>query len=123
MARGINMKCPSCASYNLKPTKLDFGLSARICSNCDGILINLLSYRNWLETAPDSVHVTNNTEIIAEDNKHALVCNKCSKIMLKYKISSDTINHVDLCSTCDEAWLDSGEWTILKYLQIHKYFC
>ncbi|NIQ13871.1 MAG: hypothetical protein GTO02_05550, partial [Candidatus Dadabacteria bacterium] len=107
------MECPSCNSYRLKPTKLDFGLPARICSKCNGILINLLTYRSWLETVPETLQAEPKAEIFAEDNDKALTCKKCKRIMLKYKISSETINHVDLCTHCDDAWLDYGEWNML----------
>ena len=41
--------------------------------------------------------------------------------MLKFRISGSTSNKVDICSNCDEAWLDEGEWELLGSLKIqHK---
>ena len=38
--------------------------------------------------------------------------------MAKYKLTGTVANRVDVCSTCDEAWLDSGEWELLEALQL-----
>ncbi|MGA7537763.1 MAG: hypothetical protein WBW93_03240 [Steroidobacteraceae bacterium] len=41
--------------------------------------------------------------------------------MAKYKLSGRISNRLDVCSTCDEAWLDGGEWELLEVLQLsHK---
>ncbi len=38
--------------------------------------------------------------------------------MAKYKLTGTVANRVDVCSTCDEAWLDGGEWELLEALQL-----
>jgi Zn-finger nucleic acid-binding protein len=36
-------------------------------------------------------------------------------------VSGRISNRLDVCSTCDEAWLDGGEWELLEVLQLnHK---
>jgi len=96
-------------------------LPARQCTECNGVLIDLLTYREWAEnqeqSKPDSVPELDQVE----DTTKALVCPKCSQIMLKFRIAGETANKVDVCQFCDEAWLDEGEWEILGSLQIqHK---
>src|SRR5262249_39584346 len=55
------------------------------------------------------------------DTTEAVVCPKCSRVMTKYKISGAVTNRVDVCSTCDDAWLDGGEWELLEALHLsHK---
>jgi Zn-finger nucleic acid-binding protein len=81
----------------------------------------LLSYREWAEShiQPNSSSIPRLDEI--EDTSKALVCPKCSKIMLKFRIAGETKNKVDVCQHCDEAWLDEGEWELLGSLDIqHK---
>ncbi len=40
---------------------------------------------------------------------------------MKYKISGAVANRVDVCNTCDDAWLDGGEWELLEALHLsHK---
>ena len=39
--------------------------------------------------------------------------------MSKFNIGNDTHNRLDMCISCDEAWLDAGEWELLKQLGLH----
>lgn len=115
------MQCPSCKSTSLKPIRLQASLPARQCTQCNGILIDLLTYREWAENAnaPCPDPITGLAEI--QDNSKALLCPKCSKIMLKFRVTGETSNKVDVCQYCDEAWLDDGEWALLGALNMqHK---
>ena len=113
------MKCYRCKTSVLKPTKLAPGLPAKSCSNCSGALVDLLSYRSWKEA---SISVSENRDeqfdpTSIEEGKTALNCQRCSKIMLRYRISAQYENFVDVCTTCDCAWLDRGEWALLQHLE------
>ena len=112
------MQCPSCKSTSLKPIKLQQRLPARQCTKCRGLLIDLLSYREWAENhiQPEFISPPKLEEV--EDTSKALICPKCSKIMLKFRITGETKNKVDVCQSCDEAWLDEGEWELLGSLKI-----
>jgi Zn-finger nucleic acid-binding protein len=112
------MQCPSCNSHLLKPIKLQPGLAARQCQKCKGILLDLLAYRDWAENHYHPEDQPANEVELVEDTSKALICPKCSKIMLKFRISGDTSNRVDVCQYCDEAWLDHGEWELLGALKI-----
>ncbi|MGH1541085.1 MAG: zf-TFIIB domain-containing protein [Arenicella sp.] len=112
------MNCPSCQSNLLKPTQLQPGLPALTCINCHGYSVNLLTYRHWIEQQP-KIERTPTSTVTVDDSSKALICNKCSKIMHKYNISIDHDNKVDLCTTCDEVWLDQGEWQLLLELELH----
>ena len=117
------MQCPKCQNQSLKATKLEQGLSAMGCGECDGAFVTLLYYRDWAERNPivenqDADQTIQLQEI--DDSQAALSCPKCSRLMLKYKISGESNNRIDLCSSCDEAWLDGGEWELLKALEMSK---
>lgn len=112
------MQCPSCSSFQLHPTKLQIGLPARRCLNCHGILVDLLSYREWSEGFTPEYAISKHQVVEAEDNPKALTCPVCSRIMLKFRISGDTTNRIDVCTHCDTAWLDSGEWQLLGALSL-----
>lgn len=114
------MQCPSCKSYQLKPIKLQAGLPARECSKCRGILIDLLSYREWSEVYPQLKPPQNTEFDEVKDSSQALTCPKCEKLMLKFRISGDVKNKIDVCSNCDEAWLDRGEWQLLGSLSLQS---
>lgn len=118
------MQCPTCKDQPLLPTKLEEQLPANGCRQCQGALLPLLTYRQWAETysaktSPPVCEISEETD--AADNGNAIVCPKCSGFMTKFRINNDTDNRVDLCGSCDEAWLDSGEWQLLKQLEMqHK---
>ncbi len=113
------MKCFSCEESELLPVKLEPGLPALGCDGCGGVYIDLLTYREWNEEQGEEEEGAVST-VVEEpsDSDKALICQRCRKIMLKFKISGVTDNYVDLCATCDDAWLDHGEWQLLNQLQL-----
>lgn len=116
------MKCPSCRTADLKAKKLEEGLPANGCEKCEGALISLLYYRDWAERSVNNKEDENYDVTIdgIDDSYKTLCCPKCSRIMTKYTVSGCSGNRLDLCSSCDEAWLDGGEWELLKALHLSK---
>lgn len=116
------MKCPKCKTVDLLPTKLEADLPAMGCGTCEGNLISLLYYRYWVERSDLSIDVKTAElkEFEKSDTKVALTCPKCARLMTKYLITGGQSNRLDLCGSCDEAWVDSGEWVILKSLKLTK---
>lgn len=116
------MKCPKCRTEDLGPTKLEENLPAMGCTGCDGALISLLYYRDWAErtTLPSEIVVSELSVVEEKDTKVALTCPKCTRLMTKYGIASEVGNRLDVCASCDEAWIDDGEWTLLKSLALSK---
>ncbi len=114
------MKCPSCKTAALLPTEVEHGLVGAGCESCTGVLLSLFQYRYWAENQRGPEVCGHDVDAVeAEDSKSAKICPKCSKLMTKYRIGLEQDNRVDLCAHCDEAWLDSGEWTLLKSLELH----
>lgn len=114
------MDCPSCQTSPLMPTKIEEGLPGYTCANCQGILIDILNYRIWTEKRLQQPSTATFTAEQVPDSQHSILCPKCSSIMLKYRISSDTQNRLDLCSNCGELWLDGGEWHLLAQLDLQS---
>jgi Zn-finger nucleic acid-binding protein len=114
------MKCPHCKTADLQPTMIEEYLPAMGCSTCNGSLVSLLYYRHWAETRKTPGAATEGTAAALEatDTTAAITCPKCERIMAKYKITGRVSNRLDVCSTCDEAWLDGGEWELLEALQL-----
>jgi Zn-finger nucleic acid-binding protein len=112
------MNCPQCKGYQLEPVEIEAGLIAAKCSKCNGTQLPLMNYRFWLDrfgdVEKDSVELP-----VAEDNNKALACPKCARLMTKFKVGVATTHRIDLCTGCDEAWLDNGEWRLLKQLDLH----
>lgn len=115
------MKCPRCKTSDLKPTLIEEMLPATGCSGCGGSLVSLVYYRHWAEThKPPPELGPEDTTISVEttDTTTALTCPKCARVMMKYKLTGTVSNRLDLCSLCEEAWLDKGEWQLLEALQL-----
>ena len=112
------MHCPTCRNTPLRPTKLAPGLAAMGCAQCGGALVSLLYYRDWAERHTTEDVQTGEAEAQGEDSHAALNCPKCGRVMTKYRIAGDVGNRLDLCASCDEAWLDGGEWSLLKALEL-----
>ena len=112
------MHCPHCKTEDLKATKLEDGLPAYGCSRCEGALVSLLYYRDWVErTGGKEPPEESQGAAPAVEARDSL---KCKRLMSKFNISGCSSNRVDLCGSCDEAWLDGGEWELLKALQLNN---
>jgi Zn-finger nucleic acid-binding protein len=117
------MKCPHCHTTDLAPTMIEEFLPSMGCGACHGALVSLLYYRHWAETQkePAGAPVSGTPAVVTTDTTEAITCPKCERVMTKYKISGAVANRVDVCSTCDDAWLDGGEWELLEALHLsHK---
>jgi Zn-finger nucleic acid-binding protein len=118
------MKCPRCKTPDLLPTLIDEYLPAMGCATCQGSLVSLLYYRHWAETqkpattAPATGEAEDAADVDTDDTASALACPKCGRFMTKYKVAGTVSNRVDVCNSCDEGWLDRGEWELLERLQL-----
>lgn len=114
------MKCPRCKTPELMPTMIEEYLPAMGCGDCQGSLVSLLYYRHWAETQKPATDTDETVAAAVEttDTPNAVTCPKCSRIMTKYRLTGSVSNRVDVCASCDEAWLDKGEWELLESLQL-----
>ncbi|WP_052417647.1 TFIIB-type zinc ribbon-containing protein [Cellvibrio mixtus] len=113
------MHCSTCKNIPLEPQELEPGLIVASCPSCNGVLVSLMNYRFWADrytTAGITVESANDDEANESESVHS--CPKCSRLMVKYQIGSQTQHKLDLCRACDEAWLDKGEWQLLKRLDL-----
>jgi Zn-finger nucleic acid-binding protein len=117
------MKCPKCKQPELRAARIEDDLPAAGCPDCKGALVSLLYYRDWAERhANDPVALANGHAAIEDvaDTSNAIGCPKCGRLMTKYKISGAVANRLDVCPGCHEAWLDGGEWELLKALELAR---
>lgn len=114
------MRCSTCQGHTLQPKQLEEGLVAAECPSCSGVLISLINYRFWVDNYSEEMRPAEEGETLIKDSQSVRNCPKCSRLMTKYQICASSENRVDLCSGCDEVWLDSGEWQLLKRLDISE---
>ena len=119
------MYCPRCQTTLLRATRLEDGLVGESCQSCQGALVGLAHYRDWAERAPlpqDAEAGAPAADVQpVPDGQRALRCPKCSRLMSRYRIGHGVSNALDLCPACDEAWLDGGEWRLLRALQLSRH--
>lgn len=110
------MRCPNCKSAGLSHTLLSNGLTAHGCQSCDGMLLSLVAYRRWYEVHGSSADELRRSEadLVIEDSPDAKICQKCSRLMIKYRIAPDVDNRLDYCAHCEDIWLDKGEWELVE---------
>jgi Zn-finger nucleic acid-binding protein len=114
--------CPVCVASVLAPVQLNAGMPALGCGKCRGILVNLITYRDWRDrggASETSLTDMLKVEEAPRDSSAMLRCPKCTGFMTKYRVSANSKNRLDFCSNCDEVWLDSGEWKLLEALALN----
>ena len=107
------MKCPQCKSADLQPAKLEPNLGAHTCDTCGGTLLDLVAYRLWRETQATPPSATGIVKT-PEETSQALLCSKCERIMLRFRYTEHTKHVLDLCSYCDDVWLQENEWEFMR---------
>lgn len=113
------MDCPTCRDQKLEPKELEEGLVAAVCDQCHGALLSLMNYRYWVDKGgADKLKQLDDDTVVIEDNDKAQTCPKCARLMTKFRIGVPSSHRLDLCTGCDEAWLDNGEWNLLKQLDV-----
>lgn len=113
------MDCPECKSAQLTPTKLEPSLAARSCGACSGAMLDLVAYRLWAERHSHEADAAAELSEEPATDQGALLCPGCRKIMLRFRYTAGTAHVLDVCSTCDVAWIQRNEWAFLKRLSLH----
>ncbi len=115
------MKCCKCLTGTLLPTRVDSGPACHLCNNCQGILLSVGPYLDWVKSIKGQTTTlpSDGFSPEPEDTKGAVSCPKCSRIMLRYYASAHRTHGLDYCFHCDEVWLDPGEWQFLVSKGLH----
>ena len=112
------MQCPQCGEAALTPVKLEPSLAARGCRACNGALLDLVQYRLWRERHADKESTPASVAEVPTESTRAMTCAHCSRIMLRFRYTEDTNHVLDVCTYCDDVWLQDGEWEYLKAHQL-----
>lgn len=116
---GPAVNCPSCHTDTLALQHLEDGLLCYACITCAGNLLSLSPYLDWVDQGGHETPTSAAFESTDYDSKEALLCPKCTRIMVKFKVLADAAHSLDFCFSCEEVWLDPGEWTYLKKEGLH----
>jgi len=110
--------CPKCQDTELRHTLIAGNLTAHSCGRCTGLLISLIGYRRWREVHYHSTADAEAVKVNCEtpDTKNAIACSRCRTVMIKYRISARSDHRIDYCASCEDIWLDGGEWELIENL-------
>jgi len=110
------MKCTSCHEGMLQPADLEPLLPCYTCTHCGGNWLYLEDYLRWLSRTSDADGPAPSVvDPEAVDTPRAMLCPRSGTLMLRYRISPDSPNKLDLSPAVNGVWLDRGEWELLKH--------
>ncbi len=113
------MLCPACASKEFSQVLLQGDLPVLNCKACNGIWVDLDTYRAWrhlVAESPEAVHVAE----IEDDGDMARLCPKTRRLMTRVKVSNETPFRLDYSAAAQGVWLDEGEWEVLLALGLER---
>ncbi|MGB3611747.1 MAG: zf-TFIIB domain-containing protein [Cellvibrio sp.] len=114
------MQCLTCKTTSLEPKEIEPGLLVAACPQCGGALVSLMNYRFWLDQHQGVAEAELLPELdVPGEQPGERDCPKCRQVMKKFQMGLNSSHKIDLCESCDEAWLDKGEWQLLKQLDLH----
>ena len=107
----------------LHPSVLVKGLKAQDCPACQGTLLALDDYRQWLtvtlaDRASQAAWTSAMQRAAAEpiavfDAPSVRSCPGCARLMQRLRVQVDADFRVDRCAPCQLVWFDPGEWEAL----------
>lgn len=103
------VKCTNCAAQaDFVTLELAPGLSGRRCPSCRGTLLEMTEYRRWSALLAPPVNAA--AAPAPQEQAGSRNCPRCSRVLLRYRVSADTAFHIDRCPNCQLVWFDAGEW-------------
>lgn len=113
-----NMICPACGGKHFAPVKIEGGLPADICIDCEGAWVELDLYRRWRRDQPQVVALDFTGEI-AEVNDTVRLCASTGRLMTRIKVSHGNPLRLDYSVAAQAVWFDKGEWERLVQMDLY----
>ncbi|MEQ9265958.1 MAG: zf-TFIIB domain-containing protein [Balneolaceae bacterium] len=117
-------KCPVC-EVKLNRVRLADEQPAFKCSNCEGTWISYHEYVQWIgpgqKNSIDVIDTDYEVPLPVFENRKALLCPDCERILRRFKIWPNVEFHLDRCGYCNGIWFDKNEWEVLKLKGLEKY--
>jgi Zn-finger nucleic acid-binding protein len=112
------MICPACGGKHFAPVKIEGGLPAERCADCEGVWVQLELYRSWRKGQPHLAAHEYAGDITAVDETVRL-CASTGRLMARIKVSNDNPLRLDYSAAAQAVWLDKGEWERLVAMGLH----
>lgn len=112
------MICPACGGKHFAPVKIEGGLPAERCADCEGVWVELERYRIWRKNVPQ-VAAHEYAGEITEADEPVRLCATSARLMTRIKVSNGNPLRLDFSAAAQAVWLDKGEWERLLALGLH----
>ena len=109
------MICPACGAKHFAPVKIEGGLPAEQCADCQGVWVELELYRMWRKNRPQ-IAAHEFAGEITEVNDAVRLCPKTGRMMTRIRVSNETPLLLDYSVAGQAVWFDKGEWERLVAL-------
>ena len=112
------MICPACDGKRFAPVKIEGGLPADICVDCEGAWVELDLYKNWRKSQSNVVALDYRGDI-AEVDDAVRLCASTGRLMTRIKVSHGNPLRLDYSAAAQAVWFDKGEWERLVQMDLH----
>jgi Zn-finger nucleic acid-binding protein len=112
------MICPACGGKHFAPVKIEGGLPAERCIDCEGAWVELDLYKNWRKGQPNVVALDFVGNIDAVDDSVRL-CARTGRLMSRIKVSHGNALRLDYSVAAQAVWFDKGEWERLVQMDLY----
>ncbi len=102
--------------------ELEPGLRVFECPVSKGIWIPLDAYLNWQQNGGKANPLPSGEPppSVDDSGRRALLCPESGRLLLRYRVSHDLPFQIDRSPFTGGAWLDKGEWEVLKSRALHN---
>jgi Zn-finger nucleic acid-binding protein len=114
----MTMTCPVCSTQQFSSIKMEGGLPAEQCAQCQGVWVELERYRDWRRQMPDLLEASMPGEP-AEASGAVRLCPLTGRLMIRIRVSNDDGLLLDYSAAGQGVWFDQGEWDRLIGLGLH----
>ncbi|QYF95296.1 zf-TFIIB domain-containing protein [Massilia sp. PAMC28688] len=111
------MICPACGARHFAPAKIEGGLPAERCAECQGVWVELERYRLWRRQMPQLALELEGD--ITPSNSSVRVCPVTGRLMTRIRVSNAHPLLLDYSAAAQAVWFDRGEWERLVALGLH----
>lgn len=117
------MRSPLHGDKEMIEKELEPGFKVFECPVSGGYWIPIDNYLTWLQQFGGQANPLPPGQPVPQVNdsgRRALICPESGRFLLRYRVSHDLPFQIDRSPVTGGAWLDKGEWEVLKSRGLHN---
>jgi Zn-finger nucleic acid-binding protein len=123
MLADVSMRSPLHGDKEMLERELEPGFRVFECPVSGGLWIPIDAYLTWLQQHGGKANPLPQGQPLPQTNdsgRRALLCPESGRFLLRYRVSHDLPFQIDRSPVTGGAWLDKGEWEVLKSRGLHN---